>query len=127
MQERRRIDRKYLAIYSRVFDRSSGRVLGYLADLSQQGIMIISDDPLAENVIFNLRFDLPDPPLFSADHLDLQGRVAYCGPDVDPVFYNIGFEFLSVNAQEGRIIEEMMEAYEFTRKFPGYPPSPSAL
>ena len=55
MQERRRIDRKYLAIYSRVFDRSSGRVLGYLADLSQQGIMIISDDPLAENVIFNLR------------------------------------------------------------------------
>jgi hypothetical protein len=127
MQERRKIDRKYLAVYSRVFDRGSGRVLGYLADLSQKGAMIISDDPLPASEIFSLRFDLPDPPLFSADHLDIQTRVAWCSPDVDPAFQNIGFEFISISEQDARIIDEMIEAYEFHRNMPDYPPSPSML
>jgi hypothetical protein len=127
MQERRKLERKYLAIYSRVFDRNSGRVLGYLADLSQNGSMIISDDPLPENTLISLRYDLPDPPLFSTDHLNMEARVAWCKPDIDPAFYNIGFEFSSVSEKESRIIDEMVEAYEFRRDMPNYPPSPSAL
>ena len=125
MQERRNIERKYLVIYSRVFDRDSGKVLGYLADISQKGMMTISDDPLNENEIFNLRLDIPEPSEFSAKYLDMQAKVTYCRPDVDPEFLNIGFEFLSVNTLESQIIEEMISVYEFTRKFPGYPPSPS--
>ena len=46
MHDRRKLDRKYLTIYSRVFDRVSGRLLGYLADLSEKGAMIISDEPI---------------------------------------------------------------------------------
>jgi PilZ domain len=127
MQERRKISRKYLAVYSRVFDRGSGRVLGYLADLSRKGTMIISDNPLPERQMINLRFDLPDPPLFSADHLDVQAQVAWSRPDVDPSFYNVGFEFLSVNEQQAGLIDEMIESYEFNRTPPDYPPSPSVL
>ena len=123
MQEHRRIHRKYLAVYSRVFNLASGRVLGYLADLSQGGTLIISDDPLPEHDIFNLRFDLPAPPLFSADHLDMQARVAWCSPDFDPAFFNIGFEFIGVSKLECRIIEEMIEAYEFNRNLPDSPSS----
>ena len=68
-QERRRIPRKYLVIYSRVFDRTTGQVLGYLSDLTNGGAMIISDDPMQIDLDISLRFDLPDPPLFSTDHL----------------------------------------------------------
>ena len=124
MQERRNLDRKYLAVYSRVFDRVSGRVLGYLSDLSQKGAMIISDDPMPENILVSLRFDLPDPPLFSTDHLNMEARVAWCSPDIDPAFYNIGFEFTSVSEPESHIIEEMIVAYEFRREIPNYPPPP---
>ena len=125
MQERRRIDRKHLAVYSRVFDRASGLVLGYLGDLSQKGTMLISDDPIPEGKVFILRFDLPDPPLFSADHLDLQARSAWCIPDVDPAFHNIGFEFINVNEDEHRIISEMIEAYQFNWNSPNAPVSTS--
>jgi len=127
MQERRNLDRKYLAVYSRVFDRQSGRVLGYLSDLSQKGAMIISDDPLPEKLPIALRFDLPDPPLFSTDHLNMEARVAWSSPDIDPAFYNVGFEFVSVSEEESRIIEEMIVAYEFRREIPNYPPSISDL
>jgi len=127
MEERRKLDRKYLAIYSRVFDRVSGRVLGYLSDMSQQGAMIISDDPMPEDLDLHLRFDLPDPLLFSTDHLNLDARVAWCRPDIDPAFYNIGFEFSNLAEKESHIIEEMVVAYEFKRDFPNYPTAPSTL
>ena len=115
MQDRRTINRKYLAVYSRVFDRNTARVLGYLADLSQKGTMIISDNPMPEKAAFSLRFDLPDPPLFSANHLDIEATVAWSSPDIDPSFFNVGFEFTSVSALQSRILDEMMEAYEFNR------------
>lgn len=127
MKERRTLDRKYLMVYSRVFDRSTGKILGYLSDLSPKGAMVISDDPIRENAKISLRFDLPDPPLFSTDHLNLEARVAWCKPDIDPSFYNIGFEFTEINQQEKAIVEEMIVAYEFRRDQPNYPISPSSL
>jgi hypothetical protein len=129
MQERRKISRKYLAIYSRVFDRTSGRVLGYLSDLTNEGAMIISDTTLAENQNINLRFDLPDPSLFSTSHLNMDAHIVWCRPDIDPAFYNIGFEFRQITPEQAKIIEEMISAYEFRRdgSGPAYPPPPSTL
>lgn len=127
MKERRTLNRKYLMVYSRVFDRTTGKILGYLSDLSPKGAMIISDDPISENVTISLRFDLPDPPLFSTSHLNLEARIAWCKPDIDPSFYNIGFEFLEIKESDKAIVEEMVEAYEFRRDQPNYPVSPSSL
>lgn len=127
MQERRKISRKYLAIYSRVFDRSSGRVIGYLSDLTDKGAMVISDSSMAENQDISLRFDLPDPALFSTDHLNVDTRIKWCRPDVDPAFYNIGFEFKGITPEQAKIIAEMIVAYEFRREAPLYPPPPSTL
>jgi hypothetical protein len=114
-------------VYSRVFDRDTGRILGYLSDLSQKGAMIISDDPMAEHILLHLRFDLPDPPLFSTDHLNIDARVAWCMPDIDPAFHNVGFEFANLDDNQARIVEEMIVAYEFRRDLPQYPTSPSSL
>jgi hypothetical protein len=125
MQERRKISRKYLAIYSRVFDRASGRVIGYLSDLTDKGAMVISDTPMAESQDISLRFDLPDPALFSIDHLNLDAQIMWCKPDIDPAFYNIGFVFRTVSPEQAKIIEEMIVAYEFRRHGPGHYPPPS--
>ena len=127
MDERRKLDRKYLIVYSRVFERNLGRMLGYLGDLSQSGAMIISEQAQTVNSVLPLRFDLPDLNLFKASQLDISARVAHCEPDINPAFYNIGFEFLEVTPGQKEIIEKMMEAYEFRRELPNYPISPSSL
>jgi hypothetical protein len=127
MDERRRLDRKYLIVYSRVFERNLGRMLGYLGDLSLSGAMIISEHPQTVNSVLPLRFDLPDIQLFKAGQLDIAARVAHCEPDINPAFYNIGFEFLDVSAEKKAIIERMMDAYEFRREIPHYPPPPSSF
>ena len=115
MQDRRKNSRKYLAIYSRVFDRVTGRVIGYLSDLTDKGAMVISDTAMAENQDVGLRFDLPDPALFSIDHLNIDAQISWCRPDIDPAFYNIGFAFKSISTEQAKIIEEMIVAYEFRR------------
>jgi hypothetical protein len=127
MDERRKIPRKYLMVYSRVFDRVSGKILGYLSDLNLMGAMIISDDPLPEGNSISLRLDLPDPPLFSTDHINMDARIAWCRPDIDPAFYNIGFEFDAVSDEQSKIIEDMIDAYEFRRDIPLYPPNPTSI
>ncbi len=127
MQERRKIGRKHLAVYSRVYDRCSGRALGYLADLSELGAMIISDESLPENCVINLRFDLPDSTLFAASYLDMRARAAWFSPDVYPAYYNIGFEFLNASPGDVKILAKMINAYEFKRARVEYPPTPSFL
>lgn len=126
-QERRTLSRKYLVIYSRVFDRDNGKILGYLSDLSPKGAMIISDDPLTINTTLTLRFDLPDPEHFGADHISVHVRVAWCSPDIDPAFWNIGFEFREIGDEQVSVIEKMIELYEFRREIPNYPTPPSML
>ena len=127
MDDRRRLDRKYLIVYSRVFERNLGTMLGYLGDLSLSGAMIISEQSQTIDNVLPLRFDLPDLQLFKAGQLDIAARVAHCEPDINPAFYNIGFEFLEVSPEKKAIIERMMDAYEFRREIPDFPPPPSAL
>ena len=116
MEERRRLPRKYLIIYSRVFDEMVGKLLGYLSDLSEKGAMIIAEEPLPVDTILSVRFDLPDPRIFHAHHLILSVRVAHCNVDISPEFYDIGLEFLDPLPEQKIIIEKMMELYEFRRE-----------
>lgn len=127
MNEQRKLDRKDLIVYSRVYERNMGKMLGYLGDLSLLGAMIISEQAQRENSVIPLRFDLPDIHLFSVGQLDISARVAHCEPDINPAFYNIGFEFLDATPEQNDIIEKMMDTYEFQRDIPGYPRPPSAL
>ena len=127
MDEKRKLDRKYLIVYSRVFERNLGKMLGYLGDLSPSGAMIISEKEQTVNSIFPLRFDLPDLHLFKTGQLDISARIAHCDLDINPAFYNIGFEFLDVTSEQKDIIEKMMDVYEFRREIPNYPTPPSVI
>jgi hypothetical protein len=127
MEERRKISRKYLIVYSRVFERNLGKIIGYLGDLSPLGAMIISEHPQTIGSVLPIRFDLPDMNLFNSAQLDLSARIVHCDPDINPDFYNIGFEFLDLTPEQVSTVEKMMDAYEFRRDTPSYPPSPSSL
>lgn len=115
MDDRRQLQRKYLIIFSRVFERTLGKLLGYLSDLSESGGMIISEEPLELGATISLRFDLPDAKIFRADSLYVDARVARCDPDLSPSFYDIGFEFLNVTPEKKIVIQRMMDVYEFHR------------
>lgn len=124
MQERRKQPRKNLMSYSQVFDLYEGRLIGYLGDLNLLGAMIIGDQPMQVGQKLTVSIQLPELPNTSAARLALPVRVAWSQPDLSPEFFNIGIEFTLVTDEQKRIIEAVMEHYEFRRETPNYPPRP---
>jgi hypothetical protein len=121
--ERRKLERKHLVIYSRVFDRKTGRIIGYLGDMTSGGAMIIGEQRIEPGTELDLRFDLPDMPELDRDHLDVRARTVWCQPDVDPSFVNVGFNFLDLAEEHLKIVEILIDLYEFRHQIQEYPPT----
>ena len=125
MQERRKLPRKDLMSYSQVFDLYRGKLIGYLGDLNLIGAMVIGDSPVRVDEKITISIQLPELPNVSATRLALPVRIVWCRPDVSPQYYNIGMEFDLVTDEQKKIIEAVIENYEFRRQAPNYPPNPA--
>ncbi|MGE5377637.1 MAG: PilZ domain-containing protein [Bacteroidota bacterium] len=124
MQERRKQPRKDLMSYSQVFELYHGKLIGYLGDINLLGAMVIGDEPYDVGTQMNISIQLPELPNTTATRMAVPVRVAHCQKDLSPEYYNIGFEFTLVTDQQKKIIESIVENYEFRRQIPHYPPRP---
>jgi hypothetical protein len=124
MQERRKHPRTDLMSYSQVFDLYHGQLIGYLGDLNIMGAMVIGDEALEKNMELTISIQLPELPKIKTSRMVLPVRVAYCQQDLSPEYFNIGLEFTLVTENQKKIIEAIIENYEFRRQSPDYPPRP---
>lgn len=127
MQDRRKLPRKDLMSYSQVFDLTQGKLIGYLGDLNLIGAMVIGDEPLKGEQKLTISIQLPELPKINETRLSLSARVVWCHQDLSPEYFNIGLEFELVTDEQKKIIEAVLENYEFRRQPPTYPPRPTEL
>ena len=113
MQERRSQDRKYLTYFSRVVDRKTGRLAGYMADLTTGGALLIADRALPINTQLNLRMDLPSG-FANKDHLQFKAEVVWHRPDDDPDFFKTGLKLLEIELEDLAIIQRVLNDYGFS-------------
>ena len=125
MQDRRKLPRKDLMSYSQVFDLTQGKLIGYLGDLNLIGAMVIGDASLKVDENLTISIQLPELPKISATRLTVPVRVVWCHQDLSPEYFNIGLEFEVVTDEQRRIIEAVIENYEFRRHPPSYPKRPT--
>ncbi|MFN2234732.1 MAG: PilZ domain-containing protein [Anaerolineales bacterium] len=112
MIERRRLSRRHILFYSRVFNRKTGVFLGYLGNLNEGGMMIISENPIEVNLVYLLRIDLPED-IFSKSMLNFEAKSIWCQLDVDPNFYNTGFRFVKITEESEDVIAKIIDEYGF--------------
>jgi hypothetical protein len=127
MEERRKLPRKYLIAFSTVLDNGTSEKLGYLCDLTLEGLMVISKMPRDSGTEIELYIELPETPDFPQKSLEVQTLIIWCEADIDPRLYNIGFQFIDLSKEEKDIIEQMIESYEFNREQDMFPPSVAEL
>ena len=111
-KERRQLDRRHMLFYSRVFDRRTGIFLGYLGNLTKEGMMIISEDPIPVGKDFLLRIDLPDD-MYEQNVLNFEASSRWCQPDIDPNFHNTGFQFERIEDNDVEVVAQIIEDYGF--------------
>jgi len=112
MQEKRKLKRRHLMYYLRVFEKNTDTLLGYLVDITPEGIMIMSESPVEKGMVFHLRMQL-DTELTDKKYLDFDARSLWCRNDLNPDFYDAGFELVNVSYKDFRSIEEIIEKLGF--------------
>jgi hypothetical protein len=110
MDDRRRESRRYLSYFSRVIDRDTGYLLGYLVDMTTGGALLVGNIYLQPSSTLRLRLDLPDG--FSPqEQLDLDVRAVWSRPDKDPEFYRTGLQLMNIKPSDLVVLERLLSLH----------------
>ena len=114
MYNRRKENRKKLMAFTPVYDAEKGTILGYLADLTMTGALIICDRPLETGSQLRLDIRFPDYlPAIHAEDATIAVRVMRCTQDESPRDYAIGFEFINIGPGQTKMVQAVLDRYHF--------------
>ncbi|MES2870162.1 MAG: PilZ domain-containing protein [Pseudomonadota bacterium] len=112
MVTERRIQRHQLTYFLAVFNRLTDKPLGYLGNVSEQGLMLISQLPLLVGASFELRLKVPGAD-GRLQFIDLTAVCRWCHEDVTPHFYDAGFTLYQPPAEYAALITALREYFSF--------------
>lgn len=103
----RTLKRRHLIYYLEVFDEETGKLLGHLVDITTRGIKLISKEPIECGRSFRMRMQLPEG-YFKETDLHFEGRSVWSGNDVNPDFYDTGFDVPNLDKDVRTIIIKLV-------------------
>lgn len=112
MENKRKLKRRHLIYYLRVFDQSTGQLIGHLVDITKEGLMLISEQPLIPEKEYKFRMVLPTEILNKAE-VSYTATVIWSKKDVNPDFYATGFILRDISNDDIVVIESLIHRYGF--------------
>jgi hypothetical protein len=114
MNNQRKESRKKLIAFTPVYDLLRKKLLGYVGDITLEGVMVIGEKLIEVDKHFTLGIEFPEGLSETSDtRVVLSARSAWCRPGDSPQYFNVGFEFIDVSPENTRIIEAVLERYQF--------------
>jgi hypothetical protein len=108
--ERRKFPRSNLLFFARVFDQNSGELIGYLADLSHEGALIITEPAILVEKIIVLQVEIP-ASINSSRQLVFEAKCIRCTQDLDTLNFDSGFQILSISPEDEVLIDKILQEY----------------
>ncbi|MGB8212980.1 MAG: PilZ domain-containing protein [Anaerolineales bacterium] len=112
MRDKRKIERRFLLYYMRVYDAATLHQIGNLVDITPRGIMVVSEHPLPEGQTTRLRMELTSE-VTEKPFMEFSAHSKWCEPDIIPNMYNTGFEILDLAPEDAEIIQRIIEEFGF--------------
>jgi len=114
MNNHRKESRKKLMAFTPVYELLHKTLLGYVGDLTLQGVMVIGEKPVEINKHLILGIEFPESlPEMRATRVAISARVARCQQEDNGKYFDIGFEFIEVSPENTRVIEAILDRYQF--------------
>ena len=108
----RRIERHLLPYYLKVFNRFTGLPIGYLGNVSEDGLMLISDLPLLVGPDYELQLKVPGRA--GALHvINLTASCLWCHEDENPGHYDSGFMLLQAPREYDELVSSLRNYFSF--------------
>ncbi len=110
--EHRTKQRKHVFLYLDIYDRETGRLMGHLGDISNEGLMIIAPQPLPLHISREIRIRLPEDE-FSKAFIDLEIQTRWTAPDVNPDLHCTGCLFVDISPEDEALVEAVGKLLSF--------------
>ncbi|MCP4370519.1 MAG: PilZ domain-containing protein [Deltaproteobacteria bacterium] len=112
MLEKRKLKRRHLIYYLRVFDRNTNVLMGHLVDIASEGILLIGEHSIETDQIYQLKMVLP-AEILGKEQLLFDAKCVRCQKDINSDFFNIGFQLEKVSRNHFFVIEQLIDDLGF--------------
>jgi hypothetical protein len=107
----RSIERHQLPYYLKVFNRITDKPMGYIGNVSLDGLLLISQLPLLVGARFDMRLKIPG---HAAPHyIDFSATCQWSREDVTPGCYDSGFALVAPPADYVEMVDALRHYFSF--------------
>lgn len=107
----RSIERHQLPYYLKVFNRITDKPMGYIGNVSLDGMLLISQLPMLVNARFDLRLKIPGHDALHC--IDFSATCQWCREDVTPGCYDSGFALVAPPADYVEMVDALRHYFSF--------------
>jgi len=111
-QEKRKLKRRHLIYYLKVKDRDTEKSIGFLVDITTQGIMLMSEFPLDVGTTYHLKV-LVQSEEDETKYLFFDAKSKWCERSVNTDFYDSGLELINVAPDDFIQIQKIIDELGF--------------
>lgn len=111
MRSQRRIERHQLPYYLKVFNRITDKPMGYIGNVSLDGLMLISQLPMLVGARFDMRLKIPGQ--HGQHFVDFSATCQWSREDVTPGSYDSGFALVAPPADYVEMVDALRYYFSF--------------
>ena len=111
-QNTRKLQRRHLIYYLPVVNTLTGVTLGRIADITREGILLLSEAPLETDQIIPVKITLPDE-IEGEREIFFTAKSIWCHKDKNPDVYGVGFQMIDASEHTAEQIENLIEFLGF--------------
>ncbi|GAB3462655.1 PilZ domain-containing protein [Azotobacter salinestris] len=112
MPIQRRIERHQLPYYLKVFNRVTDKPMGYIGNISREGLMLISPWPMLVLAEFDMRLKIPGRDGLQ-QYIDFSATCRWTREDVTPGSFDSGFELADPPVEYLELVEVLRQYFTF--------------
>ena len=108
--EKRTLERRHLIYYLRVWDLDQDKLIGHIADVSSDGLMLVGELKLDIDKAYNLKVLLPSSS-GDSEPIEFSAKSCWSSNDVNKLFYDTGFQFLDISTESSERLQKIIKEY----------------
>jgi len=110
----RKETRRTLIYYLDVINEANNSVIGKLADITLNGLLILSDDPLPKGLSGTFSIKMPPGLAYKNHNLLINGKIKWIKQDEKTTLYYSGLEFSNMNLELEKLIKALINRIGFS-------------
>ncbi|MEE4297732.1 MAG: PilZ domain-containing protein [Wenzhouxiangella sp.] len=113
MLDERRYTRHRPVIYLKVFQQPDNLLIGHMVDISEHGIMLVTEEKVETGERLQLSFQ-PPVDAGAGEPVHFEAEVRWCRPEANPELFDLGLRVLAPSAEYRQAMQQLTAGYVFS-------------